>query len=155
MSLLRTCSFVRANGIVCRSLAPKDATLCRTHQEDANRLANFRDAVTSRRCEMAQYAIGYTTICKVPGVAETFDDVSAGLFHSLNLPPVEDANSLQVSLNAVLRGLAHQLIPPRTAALMLYGLQISSSNLRRTRQPIPPLDTVSTDAPPPLRSIKE
>ena len=68
---------------------------------------------------------------------------------------VEDANSLQISLNAVLRGLAHQVIPARTAALMLYGLQISSSNLRRTREPLPPLDTVSTDAPPPLRSIKE
>src|SRR5260221_10571241 len=102
MSLLRTCSYVRANGSICKALAIKTGDLCRTHQLEIHRRESLHDAVTSRRCEMAKYAIGVTTIAKVPGLEDTFDDISAGLFKSLDLPPIEDANSLQQHLNAVI-----------------------------------------------------
>ncbi len=153
--MLPTCTFVLANGVICQGLAVKEKTRCRFHQEDADRLATIRDASTKRRCEMAQYAIGYTTICKIPGVEETFDDVAVGLFSSLNLPPIEDGNSLQVVLNAVIRALGHQVIPTKNAALILYALQISSNNMKRTRKPMEPFDKLSLDAPAPLRSIDE
>jgi hypothetical protein len=49
---------------------------------------------------------------------------------TLQLPLIEDAHSIQQSLNAVLHALAAGRLQPRTASLLLYGLQVASSNLR-------------------------
>ena len=51
---------------------------------------------------------------------------------TITLPTLEDANSIQVGLAEVIRLLATQQIDHRTAALMLYALQIASSNLKHT-----------------------
>ena len=50
----------------------------------------------------------------------------------LTLPTLEDANSIQVGLAEVMRQLAAQMIDHRTAALMLYALQIASANVKFT-----------------------
>jgi hypothetical protein len=50
----------------------------------------------------------------------------------LTLPTLEDANSIQVGLAEVIRQLAAQMIDHRTAALMLYALQIASANVKNT-----------------------
>jgi hypothetical protein len=50
----------------------------------------------------------------------------------ITLPVLEDANSIQMGLVQVMRLLVTQQIDHRTAALMLYGLQTASSNLKRT-----------------------
>ncbi len=47
------------------------------------------------------------------------------------LPAIEDAASLQLALNRVMRALADDLIPPKKASLLMYGLQIASTNLKR------------------------
>jgi hypothetical protein len=47
------------------------------------------------------------------------------------LPTLEDANSIQVSLAKVMERLILLEIEPKTAALMLYALQIASANLKR------------------------
>jgi len=49
---------------------------------------------------------------------------------ALELPVLEDANSVQVTLMQVMRLLLAGQIEHRTASLMLYGLQTASSNLR-------------------------
>jgi hypothetical protein len=49
------------------------------------------------------------------------------------LPIVEDAASLQLALNRVMRALADDLLPQKKAALLLYALQISASNFKRLR----------------------
>jgi hypothetical protein len=49
----------------------------------------------------------------------------------LNLPPMEDANSIQLGLMEVSRALIDRQISERTAGLLLYSLQIASSNLGR------------------------
>ena len=49
---------------------------------------------------------------------------------ALDLPVLEDANSIQVALMQVMRLLMSGQIEHRTASLMLYGLQTASSNLR-------------------------
>ena len=48
------------------------------------------------------------------------------------LPTLEDANSIQLALAAVIRQLAGHEIDHRTAALTLYALQTASANLRMT-----------------------
>ena len=50
----------------------------------------------------------------------------------IELPVLEDANSIQVSLMQVMRLIITGQIDSKTAGLLLYGLQIASSNLART-----------------------
>ncbi len=50
----------------------------------------------------------------------------------IDLPVLEDANSIQVSLMQVMRLIVTGQIDSKTAGLLLYGLQIASSNLART-----------------------
>ena len=50
------------------------------------------------------------------------------------LPIVEDAASLQLALNRVMRALAYDLLSYKKASLLLYALQIAASNFKRLRQ---------------------
>jgi hypothetical protein len=50
----------------------------------------------------------------------------------LELPVLEDANSIQVALMQVMRLLASGQLDHKTASLLLYGLQTASFNLRHT-----------------------
>ena len=49
-----------------------------------------------------------------------------------NLPILEDANAIQLSLTQIMRLLAAGQIDHKTASLMLYSLQIATSNLQQT-----------------------
>lgn len=49
-----------------------------------------------------------------------------------NLPPLEDATSIQLSLTRIMRLLAAGQIDHKTASLMLYSLQIATTNLQNT-----------------------
>jgi hypothetical protein len=48
------------------------------------------------------------------------------------LPLLEDANSIQISLTQIMRLLAAGQIERKTASLMLYSLQIATTNLQHT-----------------------
>jgi hypothetical protein len=50
---------------------------------------------------------------------------------ALDLPVLEDANSIQVSLMQVMRLILSGQVDPKTAGLLLYALQTASSNLKR------------------------
>jgi hypothetical protein len=52
--------------------------------------------------------------------------------YSLDLPILEDANSIQVALMQGMRLLLTNQVDHRTAALLFYALQTASSNLSRT-----------------------
>ena len=59
------------------------------------------------------------------------------------LPLLEDANSVQVSLMKVMQMLTSGHLDHKTAGLLLYALQTASSNLRRTNfEPQNPTDVV-------------
>ncbi len=51
---------------------------------------------------------------------------------TFDLPVLEDANSIQISLMQIVRMLAAGDMEPKTAGLILYALQTASHNLRRT-----------------------
>jgi hypothetical protein len=48
----------------------------------------------------------------------------------LDLPPVEDAESIQVSISLLIAALAGNRIEPKRAAVLLYGLQLASTNAK-------------------------
>ena len=47
------------------------------------------------------------------------------------LPPLEDANAIQVAVMEIARALLEDRLELRRASLLLYALQIASSNLKR------------------------
>jgi hypothetical protein len=53
-----------------------------------------------------------------------------GEYHHLQLPTLEDANSIQMALMQVMEALLRDQIDNKLAGLLLYGLQIASSNLQ-------------------------
>ena len=48
----------------------------------------------------------------------------------VRFPVLEDANAVQVAVMMVMDGIYRHHMPYKTAALLLYGLQIASANLR-------------------------
>ena len=53
----------------------------------------------------------------------------------LDLPPVEDTESIQLALIDVLQALAANQLDPKRAGLLLYGLQVASANAAKMRIP--------------------
>jgi hypothetical protein len=50
------------------------------------------------------------------------------------IPVIEDAGSVQLAIMQILRGLATGMMEYKVAALMLYGLQIASANLKQLQR---------------------
>jgi hypothetical protein len=48
----------------------------------------------------------------------------------LDLPPLEDVESIQVSISLLIAALARNRIDSKRAAVLLYGLQLASTNAR-------------------------
>src|SRR5437899_8042999 len=49
------------------------------------------------------------------------------------LPVLEDADSIQITLGQIMRMIVCRQVDTKSAGLLLYALQIASTNLRRTR----------------------
>src|SRR5438093_13006537 len=49
------------------------------------------------------------------------------------LPVLEDADTIQITLGQIMRMIVCRQVDTKSAGLLLYGLQIASANLRRTR----------------------
>ena len=80
------------------------------------------------------------------------------------LPPTEDRTAIQLAIDEVLRRIAANDIDPKRAGLLLYGLQIASSNLPKPMQtkaqpaqpqPEPVEEIVDDEAHGPLAPIAE
>jgi len=65
---------------------------------------------------------------------------------TFELPPLEDANSIQLAVMEVCSALLEDRINERRAGLLLYALQIASSNLRRVD--FEPLELAESPPPP-------
>ena len=96
------CQHIKVNGTLCGSPALRRNRFCFFHK----RFQTERIAVNQARARRR---------------AAIFD-----------LPVLEDANSIQVSLMQIMRLLALGHLDAKTAGLLLYALQTASINLRRT-----------------------
>jgi hypothetical protein len=54
-----------------------------------------------------------------------------GEYHNVQLPTLEDGDSIQMALMQVMEALLRDQIDNKLAGLLLYGLQIASSNLQQ------------------------
>jgi hypothetical protein len=105
---INRCQHIKVNGVQCGSPALKSRKLCHFH----HRWQQGRIQLNANRARRSRY--------------------------SLDLPILEDANSIQVALMQAMRLLLTNQVDHKTAALLFYGLQTASTNLRRTKfEPLP------------------
>jgi hypothetical protein len=95
------CQHIKVNGTQCDSPALRQQKFCFFH----NRWRETRIVINANRARRAR--------------------------PSLDLPILEDANSVQLALMQVLGLLLRNQIDHKTAALAFYGLQTASSNLNQ------------------------
>ena len=71
----------------------------------------------------------------------------------LELPPLEDANSVQLAIMMVIDAMLHNRIGPRMSGQLLYALQLASINLRQgvNFQPAPEALPENMNQPRPVR----
>ncbi len=101
-SSIARCQHIKVNGTQCGSPSLKSRRLCFFH----NRWREARIDFTRS---------GHPT-----------QEITA-----LDLPVLEDANSVQVAIMQVLRLILAKQLEPKIAGLLLYGLQTASLNLKR------------------------
>jgi hypothetical protein len=114
------CRHIFTSGKKCQSPSLKDQAFCYFHQS-TRRVSQVppRNAKSS------------------PGS----QDQPATVVHQL--PPLEDADAIQLALSDVVLALAANRIDPRRAQILIYGLQVASQNNRHraamaAKEPAPP-----------------
>ena len=99
------CQHIKTNGTQCGSPALRRNRFCYFHKRHhEQRIALSADRAKTDRRRLA----------------------------SIDLPVLEDANSIQSSLMQVIRLLLSGQLDPKTAGLLLYALQTAAANLSRT-----------------------
>jgi len=106
------CQHIKVNGTQCGSPALRRNRFCYFHKRyHDEQVALHLDQVTNDRAKTDQRRRRIM----------------------IDLPVLEDANSIQVSLMQIMRLLITGELNGKTAGLLLYALQTASSNLQRTR----------------------
>ncbi len=95
------CQHIKVSGIQCGSPALRKKNLCFYHQKN-------RPLIVDCYYNPDEYPTG-----------------------EINLPPFEDAHSIQSVIRQVVQMVLQKRLERKTASLMLYALQIASSNLKR------------------------
>ena len=147
------CRHVHSSGEACNSPALSNRHFCFFHERlhhrqsarHVHRGANGRFAALP-----APEAHIETIDCgPYPVGAPSANDHRNGI--ALDLPAIEDTESIQLALTDVLQAIAANQIDPKRAGLLLYGLQVASANVKHLRLPISSIRTLThTDDGTPL-----
>ena len=101
-SNIARCEHIKTNGTQCGSPALRGKRFCYFHK----RWRDIRIDVNDTRARLGRSLV--------------------------DMPVLEDAEAVQVSLMQIMRLILSRQVEPKTAGLLLYALQTASSNLRRT-----------------------
>jgi hypothetical protein len=105
----KSCGHVLSNGQVCNAIPMRDSNFCYWHHKARAR---------HRRHE------------RIGG------PITMEANSGLELPLLEDANSVQVTIQEIMQAILDRRIDSKRAGLLLYSLQLASSNIRNLR-PLP------------------
>jgi hypothetical protein len=109
------CRHIKVNGTQCGSPALRHKNFCFYHQQN-------RPALTDCYYNPDEYPTGL-----------------------ISLPVFEDAHAIQTVIRQVVQNVLQKSLAPKTAGLVLYALQIASSNLKRMELEKPQPEQVVTD----------
>jgi hypothetical protein len=110
------CRHIKTNGERCGSPAMRDHAFCYFHRN-----------LTARHPKPAPDPV--TTI--IHSLNPTREPQVAAAQPTLNLPPLEDRESIQLAASLIIGALARNTLDIRRAATLLYGLQVASANARK------------------------
>ena len=99
------CRHVKTNGLQCSAAALTGSALCYFHTRLHQGHARYR---------------------QTPATRAFLDEAAPG--QTIELPPLEDRQSIQLALSQVINALAACKLEPKRATALLYGLQLASSN---------------------------
>jgi hypothetical protein len=105
----KQCNHVLTNGEICNAIPMRDSNFCYWHHKARAR---------RRRHE------------RIGG------PISQEANSGLELPLLEDANAIQISIQEIMQALLDRRLDHKRAGLLLYSLQLASTNLRAL-QPLP------------------
>jgi hypothetical protein len=111
----RQCEHIKPNGEFCGSPALHGRNYCYFHLTIIGRRIR---AARSYEAAMARMSDTPAANSKTPNIP-------------LELPPLEDANSIQIALMQVVDAILNDRLDTKRAGLVLYALQTASSNLAR------------------------
>ena len=128
------CRHIRLNGARCGSPALSGSSLCFHHSRLARHHRHLAPQPSSDDATP-------TVLHPIALSDHTQRNPLLAEYHRptlvLDLPPLEDRDSIQVALSMVITAMAQQRIDPKLATSILYGLQVASANARN----------LSTDTP--------
>jgi hypothetical protein len=110
------CRHIKTNGRQCKSPSLGLSAFCYFHSRLHRRHRNLLE--NSSALAISTPNPGAST----PGTPQNPIE--------LDLPPVEDAESIQVSISLLIAALARNRIDAKRAAVLLYGLQLASTNAK-------------------------
>jgi hypothetical protein len=123
------CRHIKTNGRRCKSPSLGQSAFCyfhsRLHRRHRN-LAQNAPALLENNANPTTSATGIPQYLPESAPLE------------LDLPPLEDVESIQVSISLLIAALARNRIDSKRATVLLYGLQLASTNARSiTIEPSP------------------
>jgi len=122
-----TCRHILTTGVRCKSPSLVHQPLCFFHNRLHRRHRQQRERAVTPVAILPESADNAHALAKIR--PETPQPRST----NLRLPPLEDAESIQVALSLVVAALAENLIEHPHARILLYGLQLASANVATAR----------------------
>jgi hypothetical protein len=105
------CRHIKTNGQRCGSPALRDHAFCYFHRNLASRHPRLPEPI--------------------PTIIHPHDptrELQLAAEPTLNLPPLEDRESIQLAASMIIGALARNTLDTRRATALLYGLQVASAN---------------------------
>jgi hypothetical protein len=116
------CRHIKTNGRRCKSPSLGLSAFCYFH----SRLHRRHKNLVENAPVMLENQTNST--CSGTGTPQILPESAPPL--ELDLPPLEDVESIQVSISLLIAALARNRIDSKRAAVLLYGLQLASTNAR-------------------------
>jgi hypothetical protein len=123
------CRHIRPSGRRCQSPALRSSAFCYYHEKANAHLRTLHPLTDGTYNCIDPTTPDCDAIRRSPLLSQFFAETRTPL--KFVFPPLEDAESVQLSLSMVLSALGQDRVEPRRAASMLYNLQIAAGNVKR------------------------
>ncbi len=124
------CRHIHADGTRCEALNVMGDRFCYWHRDLTRRHRQLRPDLAKVIEQIPDHDRSPALLKREKLTAEYFGLRPIGRAE-LDLPPLEDADSIQIALSMVLNSLAQNDIDLKRAGKLINGLAIASSNVRR------------------------
>jgi len=129
----RQCEHIKTNGEFCASPALRGRNYCYFHLTQIGRRLRQQAQVSIQRQDANPSASSGRALGHEGESQVSVQRRDANLGHepvaALELPPLEDGNSIQIALMQVIDAILQNRLDSKRAGLVLYALQTASSNL--------------------------